>query len=136
MGRDVQVAHFYMRNKLLVMPRVPSLTDFTFPLTSSFSGLQVSKLPLPAHLGLSEQYPTADELLSLSDIWIDDAEEMLKAADWSRKAQIRTLQTIILLNAYQSLTELADPAGATWNAAAIRIAQLLGFHELSESTTK
>lgn len=66
----------------------------------------------------------------------------------------RTLsQTVILLNGYQTMSTLRDPAGgkielartlyqclppltAPWNAAAIRLAQLMGLHELSKDSTR
>lgn len=52
-----------------------------------------------------------EETLQMSDAWIDDAEELLKAADWSKRPQFRTLQTIILMCGYQTLNEFREGSG-------------------------
>ena len=75
-------------------------------------GLQVSSMPLPQHC-LVDKHMSVDEMLAMSSVWADDAEELLKAADWSRKPQFRTLQTIILLCGYQTMWEFREGSGGT-----------------------
>jgi hypothetical protein len=47
-------------------------------------------LPLPTHLTGTHTTPNDD--LVHAQGWVDDVEELLKAANWLRKPQIRTLQ--------------------------------------------
>ena len=98
-------------------------------------GMQITELPIPQHIQRSD-WRTPDDMLAMSDVWVDMAEEMLKAADWIRKPQFRTLQTICLINGYQSMCSLVDPSGAAFNGASIRIAQLMSFHTLQAGTDR
>lgn len=75
-------------------------------------GLQVSQVPLPTHC-LPDPSMSPEAALQMSESWVDDAEDLLKAADWSRRPQFRTLQAITLLCGYQTLNEFREGSGGT-----------------------
>lgn len=93
----------------------------------------MTELPVPQHL-LPHPSATSSEILSLADSYICDVEELLNAADWARTPQLRVLQTLTLFSAFQSLHNLRDPTTFTMNGAGIRIAQILGLHNLGDTT--
>ena len=80
-----------------------------FLLTLSL-GLQVSPMPLPAQC-LPKKSMSVEDTLALSIGWEDDVEELLKAADWSKRPQFRVLQTIILLCGHKTLYEFREGSG-------------------------
>lgn len=107
-------------------------TDLLFSI--QYSGLQVTELPLPQHL-LPHPSSTSADILALSDSYISDVEELLNAANWARIPQVRVLQTLALLSAFQSIISLRDATTFTMNGAGVRIAQILGLHNLGDVKT-